>query len=94
MSDVYTTLAQHEQRLRYLESLERVANFYYFAVTPPGAAPVAGDTYTNNGVTFTVLLQSGPVLLAFGTGQPTATGNLTRTSGAGSTPIAFSSVAT
>jgi hypothetical protein len=67
-------------------------NTYRFTVTAATAA--AGDTYTNNGQTFTVTdaITGGTVLYCFGTGAPTASGNLVRTSGAGTTPIVFSAV--
>ena len=65
---------------------------YRFTVTSATAA--AGDTYTNNGQTFTVTdaITAGTVLYCFGTGAPTVSGNLVRTSGAGTNPIVFSAV--
>jgi hypothetical protein len=65
---------------------------YRFTVTAATAA--AGDTYTNNGQTFTVTdaITAGTVLYCFGTGAPTALGALVRTSGAGTDPIVFSAV--
>jgi hypothetical protein len=65
-------------------------NTYRFTVTAATAA--AGDTYTNNGQTFTVTdaIAGGTVLYCFGTGAPTATGNLVRATGAGTDPIVFS----
>jgi hypothetical protein len=67
-------------------------NTYRFTVT--SATATAGDTYTNNGQTFTVTdtITAGTVLYCFGTGAPTASGNLVRTSGAGTNPIVFSAV--
>jgi hypothetical protein len=69
-------------------------NTYRFTVTAATAA--AGDTYTNNGQTFTVTdaIAAGTVLYCFGTGAPSASGNLVRTSGAGTNPIVFSAVTT
>jgi len=63
---------------------------YRFTVTAATAA--AGDTYTNNGQTFTVTdaIAGGTVLYCFGTGAPTATGNLVRATGAGTNPIVYS----
>jgi hypothetical protein len=65
-------------------------NTYRFTVATATAA--AGDTYTNNGHTFTVTdaITNGIVLYCFGTGAPTATGNLVRQTGAGTDPIVFS----
>lgn len=65
-------------------------NTYRFTVTAATAA--AGDTYTNNAQTFTVTdaIAGGTVLYCFGTGAPTATGNLVRATGAGTDPIVFS----
>jgi hypothetical protein len=52
-----------------------------------------GDTYTNNGNTYTVLnalsAQSGQVLFTSGAAAPASSGNLVRTSGAGTSTIAF-----
>jgi hypothetical protein len=67
-------------------------NTYRFTVT--AATSAAGDTYTNNGQTFTVTdaITSGTILYCTGTGAPTSSGNLVRTSGAGTDPIVFSAV--
>jgi hypothetical protein len=67
-------------------------NTYRFTVTAATAA--AGDVYTNNGQNFTVTdaITAGTVLFCTGTGAPTASGNLVRTSGAGTDPIVFSAV--
>ena len=65
-------------------------NFYYFTVTTPATPPLVGDVYTNNNATFIIVYSSGTVLIANGSSDPTATGNLTRSSGAGTTPIAYS----
>lgn len=52
-----------------------------------------GDTYTNNSKTFTVQAalsaQSGIVLWCTGTGAPTSSGTLTRTSGSGTLSVTF-----
>ncbi len=67
-----------------------VPNQYYFTVTAATAA--VGDTYTNNGQTFTVMtaIAGGTTLYCSGTGDPATSGNLTRTAGAGTNPIVFS----
>lgn len=64
---------------------------YAFVVASSTAA--AGDTYTNNGVTFTVIesLTSGTVLYAWGNGAPSTSGNMTRATGSGTATIAFTS---
>lgn len=66
-------------------------NTYRFTVTSATAA--AGDTYTNNGQTFTVTdsITAGTILYCTGTGAPSAApGNLVRATGAGTNPIAYS----
>lgn len=63
---------------------------YYFTVTAPASPPVVGDVYSNNNNYFTVVFVSGTTFIASGTGVPTASGNLTRVTGAGTTPIAYS----
>ena len=66
---------------------------YIFTVTAATAA--AGDTYTNNGQTFTVVaaIAGGTTLICTGTGAPAASGNLARATGAGTNPIVFSTYA-
>lgn len=68
-----------------------VPNQYWFTVSSSTAA--VGDTYTNSGNTFTVMtaISSGTTLYCSNfTGDPAASGNLTRTSGAGTATIAYS----
>lgn len=67
---------------------------YRFTVTSTSAT--VGATYTNNGQTFTVLatIAASTTLICSGTGAPSASGTLTKTSGTGSTPITFSAVVT
>lgn len=64
-----------------------------FAVTAATAA--VGDTYTNNGQTFTVGYAIAGVTTLYAkpasSGLPAASGNLVRTSGSGTDPIVFSS---
>ncbi len=58
--------------------------------------PVAGDVYTESGISFTVLYFAGGVAHAFqsaGTGDPSASGTLTRTSGTGSATLTYTSFA-
>jgi hypothetical protein len=64
---------------------------YTFAVSSANAT--AGATYTNNGNTFTVVstISSGTILQVSGTGVPTASGTLTKSSGTGDSTITFSS---
>jgi hypothetical protein len=66
---------------------------YSFTVAGITTGPKWGDTYTNNGKTFTII--SAPAagagtIIALGTGAPAASGNLTRATGAGDAVIAFS----
>ncbi len=66
------------------------ANFYKFTVT--SASATAGATYTNNGVTYTVLatISSATTLYLSGNGAPAASGTLTKASGTGDSTITFS----
>ena len=65
-------------------------NTTVFTITSGNAT--AGDTYTNNGQTFTVVstVIAGTTLVTTGTGAPLASGTLTKASGSGDTTIAFS----
>lgn len=64
---------------------------YIFTVTSPVAAPSAGDIYSVTNAFFTVIYSNGTTLVCSGTQNPAAaTGSLTRVTGSGSTPIAFS----
>ena len=75
---------------------------YLFQASTTGCVAAIGDTYTNNGATFTVvqaLTNSGGALnggvtafIATGTGAPSASGTLTRATGSGTASINFSSV--
>ena len=76
------------------------ANAYSFNVTGITNPPVVGDTYSNNGVTFTityVYVTGQPAAMkgtftATGSGAPATSGNLTKVSSAiGDTTIAFAS---
>lgn len=66
---------------------------YTFTIT--SATVVIGDTYTNNGATFTISA-SGTVtsLPTSGTGAPAASGTLTKATGTGPATLTFASVAT
>lgn len=63
-----------------------------FTVTSANATSTT--TYTNNGITCTVeqTISSGTTLIAFCTGDPTASGTLTKSVGTGDATIAFSAV--
>jgi len=63
---------------------------FTFSGAPPTV--VAGDTYTNNGQTFTVLNSgTGSTALMVGTGAPLASGTLTRATGTGPLTLSYSS---
>ena len=66
---------------------------YIFTVTAANAT--VGATYTNNGQTFTVLstIAGTTTLTTVGTGNPAASGTLTKTSGTGDATITFSAFA-
>ena len=70
-----------------------VANFtnYHFTIT--SASATVGDVYSNNSQQFTVLsnVVSGTTLVTYGSGAPSASGTLTKVSGAGTSSITFSS---
>lgn len=65
---------------------------YVFTISTSSTVAV-GDTYTNNGNTYTVLAalsaQTGQVLFCSGASAPTASGTLTRATGAGTASITF-----
>jgi hypothetical protein len=67
---------------------------YLFTISTSTTCAV-NDTYTNNGNTYTVLgdlsAQSGQVLFMSGANAPTASGTLTRSSGAGTSSVTFTS---
>lgn len=77
------------------------ANAYTFTVSGITNNPAVGDTYTNNGITYTVkyVNTSGTAgsiagtIVATGSGNPQVSGTLTRSSGAGDATIAFSQFA-
>lgn len=66
---------------------------YLFTISTSTTCAV-GDTYTNNGNTYTVLAalsaQTGQVLFTSGSSAPTASGTLTRATGAGTASVTFS----
>ena len=70
-----------------------VSNAYNFIVTGATVPPAVGDTYTNNGVTFTIVsttITSGAgYFVATGSSAPLSSGSLVRASGSGTTPISF-----
>jgi hypothetical protein len=63
---------------------------YSFSITSGNAT--VGATYTNNGVTFTVYatVSSATIVVMSGSGAPTASGTLTKSSGTGDSTITFS----
>lgn len=67
---------------------------YLFTISTSSTVAV-GDTYTNNGFTYTVLgaltAQTGAVLFCSQASAPQASGNLIRATGAGTATIAFTS---
>ena len=73
---------------------------YIFVVSGITTTPLAGATYTNNGITFTILTTNlfGSSGSIFGTiscsasGLPTNTGNLTKSGGTGDGTIAYSNI--
>jgi hypothetical protein len=68
---------------------------YLFTISTSSTC-AAGDTYTNNGTTFTVLAalsaQTGQVLFCSAPPGPTASGTLTRATGSGTSSITFTAV--
>lgn len=74
------------------------SNAYTFQVSGITTNPSAGDTYTNNAITFTVkyVRTSGTAgalagqIVATGSGAPTTSGTLVRTAGVGDANITFS----
>jgi hypothetical protein len=73
------------------------ANSYTFTVNSITNAPAVGDTYTNNGVTYTLVLvnvsgSAGAIagtIVATGSGAPTTFGTLARATGSGDVNITF-----
>lgn len=74
------------------------ANTYSFTVSGITTPPVVGNTYTNNGVTFTIsyVYVTGVAgsmigkITATGSGAPNASGTLARATGSGDSTISFS----
>ena len=69
-----------------------VSGFTTYKFTVTSAAATIGATYTNNSITFTVLatIAAGTTLYCSGSGAPSTSGTLTKTSGTGDAAIAFS----
>lgn len=71
---------------------------YKFILSGVVTPPAIDSTYTNNGVTYTVsevnITGGTGYISATGSGAPTASGTLTRTSGAGDATLSFSSFTT
>ena len=66
------------------------ANSYTFLVTGVSTAPTVGATYTNNGVTYTVVTYDSGYIIATGSSAPEVSGTLHKTAGTGDTDIVFS----
>lgn len=75
---------------RFLSSTGTAYLTYAFVVS--GASASAAATYTNNGITYTVVrtVSSGNLIYLTGSGAPTASGTLTKASGTGDSSIVFS----
>lgn len=92
--DVESNGANYIKRCHYVPqdwySLGTAMNFYTFTITS-GSATIA-STYTNNGVTFTTAktVASGVTFIAQGSGNPAASGTLTKASGTGDATLTFS----
>ncbi len=73
------------------------SNLYTFKVNSVSSSPAAGDTYTNNTVTYTItfvsLVSGSGSIIASGSGAPTTSGTLVRTAGSGDANITFTSEA-
>ena len=71
------------------------SNSYTFQVSGITNSPAVGDTYTNNAVTFTITyvrVSSGAgQIVATGSGAPSTSGTLVRSSGSGDANITFAS---
>lgn len=68
---------------------------FAFTVSGVTTGPKVGDTYTNNGITYTVSVplatgKTSGKITATGSGAPQASGTLTRSAGAGDATITFS----
>lgn len=88
-----TVMAEPNTALKFFDMLltrGTVSCAYTFTVTSANAT--IGATYTNNGVTFTVVatIASSTTLLLTGSGAPLASGTLTKASGTGDATITFS----
>lgn len=90
MTSALTTLPPRITKYTSGSGTHNVA--YYFFIASGNATAAA--TYTNNGVTYTVLdtIASGTPLRATGSGAPAASGTLTKTGGTGDTTLTFYSV--
>lgn len=70
----------------------KMPTFYTFTVSGISTNPVANATYTNNGETFTIIGSNlgYTELYCTGTGDPSASGTLTKSGGTGQSSITFS----
>lgn len=88
-----TVVAEPNTLTYFLDSLfTRGVQTSYYTFTVTSANATIGATYTNNGVTFTVLatIASATTLLCSAPGAPTTSGTLTKSAGTGDTTITFS----
>ncbi len=76
----------------YEYEIQQAFSGYLFVIASANAT--IGATYTNNGITFTVVatIAAGLQLKCTGAGAPTSVGTLTKTSGTGDATISFSQV--
>ncbi len=77
---------------KFLSGTGTMNKTYVFTVT--SGAATAGATYTNNGVTYTVVetIAAGTTLLATGSGAPLVSGTLTKSGGSGDATLTFHAV--
>lgn len=85
-------LAPHHTVYQTLTSTGTFNQTLVFKISAVTVAPTVGATYTNNGVTYTVVetvAAAGTVLYARGSGLPLASGTLTKTGGTGDATLTF-----
>lgn len=70
--------------------IPQLGTVYVFAVSGITVLPIVGATYTNNGITYTVIFSTATFLYATGSGDPLANGTLTNTGGTGDATVTFS----
>lgn len=87
---VSATITSYPPSVQVLTSGTAYNKDYTFVISSGNAT--AGDTYTNNGVTFTIngTVASATQVVGHGSGPPASSGTLTRTSGTGDATLTFS----